>query len=465
MHAIGQEQHEHLAVGVEPDRRARVAGVSVRAGIEELAGAASAVARVPAEGAGARRALREQRDHRIADDSNAVVLAAVQHHLREDRQVRGGAEEPRVPGDAAQGVRVLVVHLATDRVAAGRRDLGGGDAIRHGVRRLEERVVHAERLEDAVVQEMIERLTGDGLDDEAEDVGAQVGVDEALPGAAGEIGGEHRGARLFGRASDAPEVTTRGEPGAVREELTNGDGVLRATGECGKIGVNRGVEIELALVEQDHGRGGRPDDFRERREVVDRPVRTDPGAARGPPDLAEPLLEDGVAAATDDDRGAGVPSRLDAALDDAVDGRESGGGHANRLRRVDRQTVGRGQRDVRAEKVVNQRQLLGYNAVGLCPTVRQQTAVPAAEWEGRLRNSKARERVQWRAHGSHITRRSLFTYQVARCEVPWTTRLTRPTVTSGASHVKTKGCRDRHRSADVNCDVGHKLLTRCRLHG
>ena len=46
--------------------------------------------------------------------------AAVQEHLREASEVGRGAEEARVRGDAAEGGRVLVVHLAAQDVGRAR---------------------------------------------------------------------------------------------------------------------------------------------------------------------------------------------------------------------------------------------------------------------------------------------------------------------------------------------------------
>ena len=89
---------------------------------------------------------------------------------------------------AAQRVRVLVVHLSLQRIAAGRGNLGGRDAVRERVGRTEERVRHAQRLEDLVVEEDVERLTGHGLDHEPKDIGAEVGIDVALTGLALEVG-------------------------------------------------------------------------------------------------------------------------------------------------------------------------------------------------------------------------------------------------------------------------------------
>src|SRR5581483_7185384 len=157
-------------------------------------------------------------------------LAAVEDHLGEHGEVGRGAEQTGMTGHAAQGVRVLVVHLTAERVATWWSDLGGGNAVAERVGGAEERVRHAERLEDALVQELIERLPGDALDEEAERHGAEIGVDVAEPGLALERCGEDDVAGLLRRGGEAPEVAVRRETGAVLEELADGDRILVAAG-------------------------------------------------------------------------------------------------------------------------------------------------------------------------------------------------------------------------------------------
>src|SRR4029453_6325369 len=101
---------------------------------------------------------------------------------------------------------VLSMHLAPERIAAGRGDLGRRDSIGERVGWAEERVVHPERLEHPFMEEGGERLARDRLDHEGEDVRAEVGVDVALTGLALEIRREHPGAGFIRRGGDTPEL-------------------------------------------------------------------------------------------------------------------------------------------------------------------------------------------------------------------------------------------------------------------
>src|SRR6185503_20419604 len=88
--------------------------------------AAITVGRIPAQRARSGSSAGEQLDRGIARDPDSVVLALVEHHLGENREVGGAGKEPSVPGDAAQGPSVLVVDFALDGVASRRGDLGRG---------------------------------------------------------------------------------------------------------------------------------------------------------------------------------------------------------------------------------------------------------------------------------------------------------------------------------------------------
>ena len=95
------------------------------------------------------------------------------------------------------------------------------------------------------------------------------------------------------------------------------------------------VEVDLALVVQDHERRRRADDFGQRREIVDGAVGGRPAALLlVPAQASEALLPDGGAPAADDDRGAGIAAGLDAALDDVVDLGEALARHADGRRRL-----------------------------------------------------------------------------------------------------------------------------------
>jgi hypothetical protein len=122
-------------------------------------------------------------------------------------------------------------------------------------------VGHAERSEDALLEERVERLAGGGFNDEAEHVGAEVGILVTAARLASERRLDYRLSR-FGRVTgEAPEVAAGRKAGAMLEEHADRDSVLVAARELGDVFRDRIVERDLALVEQDHERGGRSDDL------------------------------------------------------------------------------------------------------------------------------------------------------------------------------------------------------------
>ena len=219
VHAVRQQHHEHLALGIDPERRAGEAGVAVGVVAEVLAAAARAAAGVPAERARAGRALGEQRDRGVGDDARAVVLAAVEHHLREDGEVGGGAEQPGVAGDAAERVRVLVVHFALERIAARRSRLRSARCASRSESAGRKNVsVMPSGSKTRSCEELVEPLARRRFDDEAEHVGAEVGVLVAAAGLADERRRDDRGARFVGRVRDAPEVAAGRQTRAMLEQ-------------------------------------------------------------------------------------------------------------------------------------------------------------------------------------------------------------------------------------------------------
>src|SRR5258706_5739651 len=129
------------------------------------------------------RLAGEQAYGRLDDDLDAVVLAAIKHHLREDREIGRRAEQAGVAGYATQCVGVLIVDLAPQGIAAWRRDLCRSDAVFERVGGTIHRLVHPEGLEDASCQVLVERLASDDLDQESQNIGTQVGVDVLSAGA------------------------------------------------------------------------------------------------------------------------------------------------------------------------------------------------------------------------------------------------------------------------------------------
>jgi hypothetical protein len=153
----------------------------------------------------------EELDGRAADDLHAVILAAIEHHLRKDGKVRRCAEETGMSGYAAQSVRVLVVDFSAQWIAARRGDFRRCDPITEGISGTIESVVHAERRKNAAVEKLVEWLTGNDFNEQAEEVGAQVGVDVAAARSGLEMTGNHRGTCFERRVGNPPDVTASGQ--------------------------------------------------------------------------------------------------------------------------------------------------------------------------------------------------------------------------------------------------------------
>ena len=73
MHAIRQQDDEHLTIGIDPDRRAGKTGVTVCALGEVLARAVIAIGGVPPESAVSRGSASEETNGRIGDDLYSVI--------------------------------------------------------------------------------------------------------------------------------------------------------------------------------------------------------------------------------------------------------------------------------------------------------------------------------------------------------------------------------------------------------
>ena len=285
------------------------------------------------------RPTGEQLDGRAADDLHTVVLAAVEHHLREDREIGGGAEETRVSSHAAQGVGVFVVNFAAKRVTSRRRDVGGRDTVAEGICRPVERVVHPQRSEHAPFQKFVEWLTRNDFDQEPEKIGAEIGVDVPAARTGLERAADYCRTRLEWTPGDAPDVPTRRQSGSVGEQLANGDLILLSTAERGQIVHDALVEVDLLLIEENHDRGRRADNLGERSDVVYRLLRVHGGAGGDPGEPAESPLHHGCSVPSHDDSRARVTPCLDAAGYHALDCLETGGGHADVRGGLDGQSV------------------------------------------------------------------------------------------------------------------------------
>jgi hypothetical protein len=196
---------------------------------------------------------------------------AIEHHLGEPRHVLGGAEEAGMRGDAAERVRVLVVHFAAQDAAPPRIVLRRRDARMKRRRRTVTRVVHPQRAEDALLRERLEIPAGHALEHLAEQDLAQVGVDRLRPRLEERVHGLDvaevgvLALQLLVQVRDASGLSA-----GVREQVAHGDLVPEPALEIGQERRHRLVEIELPLVDEDHRHGGGHDDLGQAGQVVDR---------------------------------------------------------------------------------------------------------------------------------------------------------------------------------------------------
>jgi hypothetical protein len=339
VNAVGEQDDEHLPFRVDPHRCSRESSVTVGGTPEISARAVITFRGVPPKRAVTDGSAREQLHGRAADDLHAVIFAAIEHHLSEDRQVSSGAEEPGVSRHAPKRERVLVVDFAAKWVPARRRYFSRRDAVAERVCWAKEGIVHPQRSEHAAIEEFVERFTGNDFHQQAEQIGAEIRVDVAGSRACFERSADDCRTRLEGTLGDPPDVAARRQSRGVGEELANGDPVLFSAAESGKIRHDSLVEVYLLLVEENHDRGGRPDYFGERSDIVDRLLGINHGAGGEPRQLAEAHFHHRRSLSAHDDGGTGVATGLDATRDNALDCLETSGRHANVRWRLDGQTV------------------------------------------------------------------------------------------------------------------------------
>ena len=177
-------------------------------------------------------------------------------------------------GDPAESGRVFVVHLAAQDVSAPGVVLGGRDAREQRRRGQVRRVLHAERLEQPRARERVDVLPGHALQDLAEQQHAEVAVD----GLGARLVDEVHGQDALEVGVFALQVLVEGRPpvdaGRMGQQVPDRDLVL---GPAVELGQERGdglVDVELALVHQDHGHRRGDDDLGEAGQVVHR-VRAD----------------------------------------------------------------------------------------------------------------------------------------------------------------------------------------------
>ena len=205
-------------------------------------------------------------------------LPPFEQHLGEPDVVGRGRGQAAAAGGERRRTRVLAVHrrVGDDERAAQLRVVGHEPAallLGHP----ERGVVHAERIQDALFDEGVERLAGGDLDDAPQDVGRHAVVpprsrtreQRELGHAAREVVealGPAERIRLVveaidGRVAEEPVGETRG----VGQQVLDGDrtrrrhavsavGQDRHVGELGHELRDRVVERDLAFLDQDHHR-------------------------------------------------------------------------------------------------------------------------------------------------------------------------------------------------------------------
>ena len=185
MQPVGEHDQEGLGRGIDPDRRAGIAGMAVglrREGRRQPHGIGRID--VPAEAAQGRAAGRALRLRHGRDRGRLQhALAARQHHLRELREVVGGGEQRRRgprrrPCDRRCGSWTSPQRSSPPSMSAGR------DAVPQRSGRPERGVAHAERLEDVLGGVGVERLARHAPHDLAQHDEVDVAVDEARAGRA-----------------------------------------------------------------------------------------------------------------------------------------------------------------------------------------------------------------------------------------------------------------------------------------
>ena len=163
-----------------------------------------------------------------------VPAASVQEHPREDRQVVGRAEQPRVPGIPAHPARRRVVDDAAQHRRAGvcrarpaartTRSARCGCCSDAGGRNVVSRMPSGPKTR--AFRNASQRLLRDALDDVAEQEEVDVRVDEALAG-----GGDRHfldgAANRFGAALERHvQIEVGPQPGRMRQQMADRDPIL-----------------------------------------------------------------------------------------------------------------------------------------------------------------------------------------------------------------------------------------------
>ena len=275
MHPAGQEDHITVGLRIDPEHRAGKAGVAEGAAHlkEVAAGRRVAGTDVEAVAAAAGAAWQAALSSHLPDGHRrehplAIQLAFAEDHPAPASGIVSGAEQPRMPGHAAQGIGPWVVHLTDHPVTL--TLLGGGTSPLEPLGRAVGGVVHAQRSEDLLGRKAVQRPPVHHPDQLAEHDVAHVGVVElgarlvnqgqvpdALPGLLRAVGVV--GHRVVGDQSPA-----------VQQQLLDGHGLLAIGGEGRDVAADRIREVDLPAFDQQHNAGRTADDLAAAGHVEDR---------------------------------------------------------------------------------------------------------------------------------------------------------------------------------------------------
>src|SRR3982751_1238048 len=128
IHAVAEENDEHITRRVNPDRGPGKSGVAERALRHEVACRVPSIRLLPAERAVLQLSRREELDRLRAHDLRTVERTPTQIHASKAREVVRRAEDARVGRDTAEVVRAFIVNDAPYLAAANGVDLGRRDA-------------------------------------------------------------------------------------------------------------------------------------------------------------------------------------------------------------------------------------------------------------------------------------------------------------------------------------------------
>ena len=329
MQPVGEHDQEGFGLGIDPDRRAGIAGMAVgvrREGGREPHGIGRID--VPAQAAQGRpRRAGSAARHRRDRGRLQHALAARQHHLRELREVVGGGEHAGMARDAAHAIGDRILDVAPAQFAA--FDVGRRDAVPRAKAAAGRWCRACRAAGRCAWRHRLQRLARDAPHDLAQDDEVDVAVDEARAGGRQRLQRDDGVERaLVVRPAARRDAGRQG--GIVGHELADGDVALAVGGEGRPVGGGRPVEIDLAALDELLDGHRRRHHLGERGGVVDRVERgrLDVGHHRA---LAVGLAQHDAVTDAQHDHAAYQVAGRDLLVDDGADrlrrlaGRHGGG--------------------------------------------------------------------------------------------------------------------------------------------